>query len=120
VDRSEQVRRLRAVLQSDLEEQFFPGLAFRDFALDGVIVVAAVLDRMVEDRGIGREPGDRKLVDIPAEHTSAQQIPGDVVEPETLAQIMQDSSGFHVVTSMVPGFLAAAASLEQLNSPSTG
>src|SRR5262249_44370761 len=75
--------------------QFLPRLACRELALDGVVVVAAVLDRVVEDCRIGCEPGDREVIDIAAERASAQQVARDVVEPEALAEIVQDSSGLH-------------------------
>src|SRR6266567_7853199 len=102
MDRPEQVRRLREVVQREFEEEFLPRLAFRELALDGVVVIAAVLDRVVEDRRIRRQSGDRELVDIAAEHARPQQVARDVVEPEALAQIMQDSSGLHAITSVAP------------------
>jgi hypothetical protein len=63
------------------------GIAVREFAFDRVIVVIAVPDRMVEDRRVGRQPGDRQLVDVAPEGAGPQQIACDVVEPEALAQI---------------------------------
>jgi hypothetical protein len=102
INRPEQVRRLREIIQRELEEEFLSRLAFRELAFDVVVVIAAVLDRVVEDRRIRRQPGDRELVDIAAEHTRPQQVARDVVEPEALAQIVQDSSGLHAITSVAP------------------
>jgi hypothetical protein len=59
MNRPEQVRRLREVVQREFEEEFFFGLAFCELAFDGVVVVATVLDRVVEDRRIRCQPGDR-------------------------------------------------------------
>jgi hypothetical protein len=50
MNRPEQVRRLREVVQREFEKEFFSQLAFCELAFDGVVVVAAVLDRVVEDR----------------------------------------------------------------------
>src|SRR5690348_9669153 len=53
---------------------------------------------MIEDGRIGRQSGDRKLVYVTAKPARSQQVPRDVVEPETLAEIVQCSRGFHSVT----------------------
>src|SRR5258708_6129889 len=105
INQPEQVRRLRKVVQREFEEQLLPRLALCDLALDGVVVVAAVLDRVIEDRRIRCQPGDRELVDIAAEHARLQQVARDVVEPEALAQIVQNASGLHAVTSVTPRLL---------------
>ena len=46
----------------------------------------AVRDRMVEDRRVRGQPGDRQLVDVALQRAAGQQVAGDVVEPEALAQ----------------------------------
>ena len=58
--------------------------------------------RLRRDRGIGREAGDGKFFDVAAKHAGPQQAPGNVVEPKALAQLMQVSSGLHVLTSVAP------------------
>lgn len=42
-----------------------------------------------EDRGVRGQPGDRKLLDVAAEHAAGQKAAGDVVEPEALAHFME-------------------------------
>ena len=44
---------------------------------------------MIEDRRIRGEPGHRKLVDVALQRAAVQQLAGDVVEPEALAEIVQ-------------------------------
>jgi hypothetical protein len=56
VNRPEQVSGLRKVFQRQFEEQFLARFAFRELALDRAVVVAAVLDRVVENRRVGRNP----------------------------------------------------------------
>src|SRR5262249_2215798 len=58
VNRPEQIRGLGEILQRYLEEQSLPRLALRYFTSYRIIVVAAVLDRMIEDRRVGCEPSD--------------------------------------------------------------
>src|SRR5215467_17 len=102
VNRPKEIRRLFDILQRELEEQLLPRFALRELALDRAIVVAAVLDRVVEDRRIRGQPRHRELVDVAAQHARLQQVARDVVEPEALAEIMQDASGLHAVTSVAP------------------
>src|SRR5262249_49240413 len=97
-----EVRRLSDILQRELEEQLLPRLALRELALDRAIVVAAVLDRVIEDRRVRGQPRHRELVDVAAQHARLQQVARDVVEPEALAEIVQDASGLHAFTSVAP------------------
>ena len=53
------------------------------------VVVSAVLDGVVEDRGIRGQPGDRELVDVALQRAAVQQLARDVVEPQALAQIVE-------------------------------
>ena len=54
---------------------------------------------MVEDGGVGGEPGDRQLVDVALERAAIQQVARDIIEPETLAQVMEQLGRFHDFTS---------------------
>ena len=69
INELEQIRGLGEVLQCQLEKQLLSRLALRQFAFDRVIVVFAVLDHVIEDRRVGRQPGDRQLIDVTPEHT---------------------------------------------------
>src|SRR5262249_49140223 len=91
--------------------------SLRQLAPDGVVIVAAVLDGVVEDRRVRRQAGDGEFVDIAAQRAGSQQVARDVVEPEALPQVVQDSSGVHDITSIAaPGWRA----LKKLQPPPGG
>ena len=50
---------------------------------------------MIENRGIGSEAGDGKLGDVALERPAGEQIAGDVIEPEALAELVQFLCRFH-------------------------
>jgi hypothetical protein len=56
---------------------------------DAGVVVATVLDRVVEDRRVRGESRDRQLVDVPGERPVCEQSARDVVEPEALARVVE-------------------------------
>ena len=70
VDRPEQIGGLPQVLQPQLEEQRLARLAFLQFLADGVVVVVAILDGVVEDRGVRGEPRDRELLNVAVERAA--------------------------------------------------
>src|SRR5262249_16064178 len=76
-------------------------LALRQLAFDRVVVVFAVLDRVIKDRRVGGQPGDRQLVDVAPEHGRPQQVARDVVKPKALAEIVKCSSCVH--SALPPG-----------------
>src|SRR6202022_3384240 len=41
----------------------------------------------------------RQLVDVPLERAAVEQVAGNIVEPEALAQVVEHLRGFHRVTS---------------------
>src|SRR4029434_5201778 len=59
------------------------------FLTDGRIIGLALGNGMVEDSGVGGEPGDRQLVDVALERAARQQIAGDVVEREALTGLTE-------------------------------
>src|SRR5262249_12809083 len=89
----------RDVLERQLEEQVLARLAVRNFLADRGVIGGAVLDRVVEDRRIGREPGDREVVYVAVQGAVVEQIARDVVEPKALSAFMKCFGGFHRVTS---------------------
>src|SRR5260370_42621650 len=111
MNRPKEIRCLSDILKRELEEQLLPRLALRELAFDCAIVVAAVLDGVVEDGRVRGQPRYRKLVDVAAEHARFQQVARDVVEPEALAEIVQDASGLHAVTSVAPPPLISRVSV---------
>ena len=94
MDRPEEIGGLGQILAGELEEELFAGETGRGLGMDRVVVGAA-LDGLIEDRGIAGEAGDRKLFDVIPKGAVLQQLPGDVVEPEALAQVMESFGGVH-------------------------
>jgi hypothetical protein len=104
VNRPEQVGGARNVLQRELEEERLAGFAPAHLLADGGVVIRAVLDGVVEDRRIRRQPGYGELVDVAFERTAVQQVAGNVVEPDALAQVVQQLCRFHLVASVLRCF----------------
>jgi hypothetical protein len=53
---------------------------------------------VIEDRRIGSEPAHREVVDIVLERAALQKVSRNVVEPDTLAQIVEQLCCFHRIT----------------------
>ena len=100
VDGSKQIGGLGEVLQRQIEEERLARFSFRQIFADRGVVSGAVLDGVVEDRRIRGQPRHRQLVDVALERAAGQQIARDVVEPETLAQVVEQLGCFHFVTSV--------------------
>ncbi len=81
----QQIGSSRDVLESQLEKELLTRFAIENFLLYGRVVCGAVLDGVVEDRGIRRKPGHGELVDVTPKCPAAQQVSSDVVEPQALA-----------------------------------
>jgi hypothetical protein len=60
--------------------------------------MAVVLYRALEDRGIGRQPCDGEFTDIARQRPSLEKPAGNVVEPETLAEVAKVLCGADVVS----------------------
>ena len=88
---------LSDVLERQIEEKLLPRLAFLQLFADRSVVGSAVLDRVVENRRVGRQPGDGQFVDIAAEQAAVQEVPRDIVKPEALAQVVEFLGRFHRV-----------------------
>src|SRR3546814_3333945 len=63
---------------------------------DAGVVGAAVADRLVEDRRVGGQPGDAVLVDVALQRAIVEDLAGDVVQPEALADVAQGLQVGHV------------------------
>ena len=88
-DRSKQVGGPGEVLERQVEEQLPRPTCRLELLADGGVVGGAVLDGVVEDRRVRGEPRHRQLVDVAFERAAVQQVAGDVVEPEALAQVVE-------------------------------
>src|SRR5690606_39805326 len=63
---------------------------------DAGVVGAAAADRLVEDRRVGGQPGDAVLVDVALQRAVVEDLAGDVVQPEALADVAQGLQVGHV------------------------
>src|SRR5262249_12703986 len=104
MDRPEQIRGPSDVSQRQLEEQGLARLAFGELVTNGGIVRGAVPDGVIKDRRIRREPCHRKLADVAVERAAFEQVSCNIVEPDALAQIVQQLGRFHRVTSVFMSF----------------
>src|SRR5213078_1643762 len=64
VNVAEQIGGVAQVLEREREEQLLAGGALLEQALDRVLVGVGAADRLVEDRRVRGQPGDRELVDV--------------------------------------------------------
>ena len=103
VDRSKQIGGPREILERQLEEQLLARLTLVELFADRGIIGGAVFNRVIEDRRIRSEPGHRQLVDIALQCAGVQQVACNVVEPETLAQVVEQLGCFHFATSVKIG-----------------
>ena len=91
-DGTKEVGRTRQVFERQVEEELFGGLAPLR-SPDGRVVGGALADGVVEDGGVRGEPRDGQLVDVASERAALEKVTGDVVEPETLAEVVELSGG---------------------------
>src|SRR5437868_4346386 len=87
------------VVERQLEEKRLVRLAFGQLLADRRVVSRAVLDGVLEDRWIRCESRRRQLVDVTLERAAIEQVASDVVEPQALAQVVEQFGRFHNVTS---------------------
>src|SRR5262249_45589469 len=97
------------VFQRQLKEQWLARLTLLHLLADRPVVRGAVLDGVIENRGVGREPGDGQLVDVALEGAAVQQIAGDVVQPEALADLVKHLRCLHRVTAMEKGIVLCSS-----------
>jgi hypothetical protein len=94
-DGSKQVGGPRDVFKGQVEKEILAGFSPRQGLANHVIVGRAVLDGVIEDRRIRSQTRHRQFINVPFECAVVQQVAGDVVEPEALAQIMELLRSFH-------------------------
>src|SRR5262249_18003153 len=81
-------------------------LALPHLLADGVVVVGAALDGLIEDGGVRGQPRDRQLVAVALERPAGEELAGDVVEPQALAELVKSLRRFH---GFLPDHTAVAA-----------
>src|SRR5437667_2092414 len=95
VHRAEEVGGLPEIVEGQLEEERLARPPGRRLVANGSVVVLAVRDRAVEDRGVGGESGDRELLHVTREGTAREECTRDVVEPDALARIVESLGCLH-------------------------
>src|SRR5258708_13367464 len=96
--RRKQIRSLGNVCQREVEEEGLAGFSSSQVVANGRVVVRAGFDGVIENRRIGSEPAHRQLVDIAFERPAFQEISRNVVEPDTLAHLVEQLCCFHRLT----------------------
>ena len=92
----EEVGGSRQVAQRQLEEEIFAGAAGTGERRDLLVVGVALADGVLEDGRVRGQAGDRELADVARERPVVEHLPGDVVEPQALAEGLQLSGvGVH-------------------------
>src|SRR5437016_1339693 len=95
-DRTEQIGSSAQIFERQLHEQRFTGLSRLCLVADAVVVGGAVADRLVENGRVRGQPRDRELVHVAAQSAIVEDLTGNVVQPETLAEVMQLLGLVHV------------------------
>src|ERR1700734_1090931 len=95
MNRSEKIGGPGQVLQRQFEEQILSGESCPDKASNLRVVRFAAGDRMLKDSGIRGQTCNRKLVDVFLQRAVVEYVAGDVVEPQTLTEIMKFLRRFH-------------------------
>ena len=107
-DVAEEVGRVAQVGEGQFEEDVLVRVGTRPVAALGrtadlgdlLVVGIARADRLFEDARVRGQPGDREVIDVPLQGARAEHVPGDVVDPEALAELVQFLRGLHVVGSL--------------------
>ena len=92
---AEQRRRAREVFQRQFEEQVLARFAGLHLLQNRRVVIRAVLNCMVENGRIGSESGYRQVVNIVFKSAAIQHLARNIVEPDTLTQVMERFGGLH-------------------------
>jgi hypothetical protein len=95
-----QVCRLREILYCELEEQRLVRKATPDQPTDFRVIGVAAGDGVAKNGGVGGQTGDRQGLDILLQCAAGEEIAGDVIEPKTLAKIIQYSCCLHGFVSL--------------------
>ncbi len=87
--RTENIGGAAQILQRQFHEQIFARHTGLRLLTNALVVRRGLADGLIEYRRVRGETGDRELLHIAAQGAVVENFPRNVVEPETLAQIMQ-------------------------------
>src|SRR5262249_55089114 len=85
-------------LDCQLEKQCFTRKARSDEPANFRIVRSAMSDRLIEDRRIGSQTRNRKVLNIALKGACIEKIPCNVVQPDALPLVVERFSSFHNFT----------------------
>ena len=85
---------------ASFEEKRLARYALFYFFADRRVVRRAVLDGVIEDGRVRGQPCYRQLGYVLLERTAVQQVACNVIEPNALAQIVQQLGCFHLNSSV--------------------
>src|ERR1700754_490669 len=95
MDRRKQVGSTTKVLDHQPEHDFLGRCTFRPFAGDLGIVVRTTGDRLGENGRVRRQAGDREVAYVRLEQAGVDHVPGDVIQPQTLAEVLKLRGRIH-------------------------
>jgi hypothetical protein len=95
VNRPEQVGGPHEIIQCQIKKKSFAGFSLCEFLANRDVVGSAVFEGVIKDRRVGGQSGHREFVDVTFKRAAVQQVTRDVVEPEALAQVVQQLCRLH-------------------------
>ena len=81
------------VFDDQAEHDLFVGLAVIDQFAQGIVVVAAAADRLLEDGGVGGHADDSVLLDHSLQFSGGHQTAPDVIQPDAGAGLVEFKQG---------------------------
>jgi hypothetical protein len=90
-----QISRASQVFEGQFDEQFLAVESRLGLLTNAVIVSRRMGDSLVEDGRVRGQTGDGQLVDVASQRAVIEDLAGDVVEPNALAEIVQAFRGGH-------------------------
>src|SRR6266513_1843284 len=88
-DRTAQIGGPSQIFERQLHEERFTGFSRLCLVANALVVGGGIADRLVENGRVRGQARDRELVDVTAQRAVVENFAGDVVQPETLAEVVQ-------------------------------
>ena len=93
--RNRSAARRRSSSASSMNKRF-AGFSRLGLVANAFVVGGGIADRLVENGRVRGQSGDRELVDVTAQRAVVENLAGDVVQPEALAEVVQLLGLVHV------------------------
>src|SRR2546423_14733956 len=75
--------------ERQLHDERCTGFSRLCLGANALVVGSGIADRLVENGRVRGQARDRELVDVTAQRAVVENFAGDVVQPETLAEVVQ-------------------------------